>query len=41
MKRSILALALLGVGIAASAATDAKRIGDFSPCWTSRATSTR
>ena len=30
MKRAILALALLGAGTAASAATDAKRVGDFS-----------
>ena len=30
MKRAILALALLGAGTAASAATDVKRVGDFS-----------
>ena len=30
MKRAILALALLGVGTAAGAATEAKRVGDFS-----------
>ncbi len=30
VKRAILALALLGVGTAATAATDVKRVGDFS-----------